>query len=76
MLLRRKPTYRDANGRFRRQTRDDMNVFERMNYDMLMRLIPKMVEDITRPLAMFDSARISNTKVGTSLRIRLPSDYA
>ena len=71
LLLRRKPTYRDAQGRFRRQTRGDMNAFERMNYDMMMSLIHGLVESITRP-NIFEMA---NKTIGRTIRVRLPSDF-
>jgi hypothetical protein len=62
--------FRDANGRFRRKTVEDMGVFERSMYEMTRSLLPKIVADITRP-SIFDM-KVSGDKIGTSLRIRLP----
>ncbi len=71
MLFRRRPTYRDARGRFRRQTYADMNAFERLHHDTLARMIPGLVESITRP-SIFEMA---NKTIGRTVRVRLPTDF-
>lgn len=74
-LFRKKPTYRSANGRFRRQTREDMNWFEQMNHDAMIRQIDKIVADIQKPNAFMQALASPAATIGRTIRIRLPSDF-
>lgn len=75
MLLATKGPFRDARGRFRRKTREDMSDFERINFDMLRRLAASFAESVTQPNPLFEKLRILGGEIGTSYTIRLPSDY-
>lgn len=72
MQLATKGPFRDASGRFRAKTRDDMSLFERINFDAFCRLANSLGVD---HLTFDDSVQYTGRTVRTTLRILLPSDF-
>jgi Lon protease-like protein len=76
LTLRTRGPFRDARGRFRRKTREDMSDFERIMHDATMRMVRKW----WKPNPLWESLMASpvdndRVKIGTTLRVRLPTDF-
>lgn len=74
MTLHTKGPFRDANGRFRRKTREDMNDYERIMHDAMHRLALSEFARLSGPNSLFNNL-MAAPKIGRAIRIRLPSEF-